>query len=150
MSPLEKLRKFLRLTPDDRRTLIRALILLPIVSLALRLVGLRRCQRMFSCFLLYEPVPAAEQADATLAQALHISRLVGLAIRHGGGGANCLQRSLTLWWLLRRKSIRSELHIGTRKDAGFLNAHAWIEIEGVVLNDNSDVRRRYEPFDRDI
>ena len=39
---------------------------------------------MFSCLLLYEPVPAAEQADEALAQALHISRLVGLAIRHGG------------------------------------------------------------------
>jgi hypothetical protein len=31
-----------------------------------------------------------------------------------------------------------------------LDAHAWIEIEGVVLNDSSDVRHRYEAFDREI
>jgi hypothetical protein len=31
-----------------------------------------------------------------------------------------------------------------------LDAHAWIEIEGVVLNDSSDVRHRYEPFDGEI
>jgi hypothetical protein len=34
--------------------------------------------------------------------------------------------------------------------AGQLNAHAWIEIKGVVLNDSDDVRHRYEPFDREI
>lgn len=125
------------------------MILLPLAAIALRLTGLRRSQRMFSCFFL-NSVRETERAEATLARALHISRLVGVAVRHGGCRANCLQRSLALWWLLGRKGIYSELRIGTRKEAGLLTAHAWIETEGVVLNDSSDVRCRYEPFDREI
>jgi hypothetical protein len=124
------------------------MILLPLMALVLRLAGLRRCQCIFS--LLYNPVRKTEPPESTLVRALHISRLVGLAVRHGGRPATCLQRSLALLWLLRRNGISSELHIGTRKEDGRLEAHAWIEIEGVVLNDSGDVRCRYEPFDREI
>lgn len=123
---MEKLRKYLRLTSGERRTLIQALILLPIVSLALRLVGLRRCQRMFSYFLTYWQAPMAEQKTPTLAQAMLISRLIRSAIKHSVCKANCLQGSLVLWLLLCRKGIRSELHIGTRKEDDLLNTHAWI------------------------
>jgi hypothetical protein len=126
------------------------MILLPLIALALRPMGLRRTQRVFSCFALYHPVRKTERHEAAIARALHISRLVGLASRHGICEYNCLQQSLTLWWLLSRNGIRGKFHIGARKEAGWLNAHAWIEIEGLVLNDNSDVRRRYEPFDGDI
>lgn len=126
------------------------MILLPLTALALRLMGLRRSQRIFLRFVLYNPVRKSDKFEATLTQALNISLLVGLAVRHGVWRANCLQRSLALWWLLRRNGIRSELHIGTRKIGRQLDAHAWIEIEGVVLNDSSDVRHRYEPFDREI
>ena len=147
---MKKLHKLLRLNPGDRRTLAQAMILLPLMALALRLTGLRRSQRVFSCFILYNPVRKTERSEANLTQALHISRLVGVAVRHGVHPANCLQRSLALWWLLRRQGIRSELYIGTRKEGGRFDAHAWIEMEGVVLNDSSDVRHRYEPFDREI
>jgi len=104
---------------------------------------------MFSFFLL-NSVRKTKQSEADIARALHISRLTAVAAGHGVCQTNCLQRSLALWWLLGRNGIYSELHIGTRIEAGLLNAHAWIETEGVVLNDSSDVRRRYEPFDREI
>src|SRR5262249_19102104 len=134
----------------DRRTLAQAMFLLPLMALVLRLIGFRRSQRIFSCFIPHKSSGIIEQSETTLTQALHISRLVSLAVRHGVHPANCLQRSLALWWLLRRQGIRSELYIGTRKEAGRLDAHAWIEMEGVVLNDSSDVRHLYEPFDREI
>jgi hypothetical protein len=130
--------------------LVLAVILLPLTAMALRLAGLRRSQRMFSYFLLNNPVRKTKQSEATIARALRISRLVGVAVRYGVCRANCLQRSLALWWILRRNGIYSELYIGTRKEVGLLKAHAWIEVESVVLNDNDDIRRRYEPFDREI
>jgi hypothetical protein len=126
------------------------MILLPMMALALRVAGLRRCQRIFSSFFFFNTVRKTERNDAALARALNISRLVGVAVRHGVCRANCLQRSLTLWWLLRGNGIRGELHIGTRKEGGRLDAHAWIETQGVVLNDSGDVRHRYEPFDREV
>lgn len=147
---MKKLRKLMRLNPGDRRTLAQAMILLPLMALALRFTGLRRSQRIFSRFIPYNSARKTGQSETTLTQAFHISQLVSLAVRHGVHPANCLQRSLALWWLLGRQGIRSELYIGTRKEGGRLDAHAWIEMEGVVLNDSSDVRHRYEPFDREI
>ena len=145
---MKRLLKFLRLPPDDRRILAQALIILPLTPLTLRLMGLRRSQRAFSYFLPHSPAQKTKQP--TLTRALHISQLINLAARRGICSATCLQRSLALWWLLRQEGMRSELYIGTRKVAGKLDAHAWIEIDGVVLNDSSDVRHRYEPFDREI
>lgn len=62
------------------------------------------------------------------------------------GRANCLDRSLTLWALLRRRGIHAGLQLGARKDQECFDAHAWIELDGVVLNDSDDVRQRYAEF----
>jgi len=147
---VKKLRKLLRLNPTERWTLAQAMILLPLTALALRLTGLRRTQRIFSSFITSVSVWKRERSEANLTQAHRISHLVSLAVNHGVYQANCLQRSLVLWWLLRSRGIESELHFGTRKNAGRFEAHAWVEIDDIVLNDSSDVRQRYQPFDRAI
>jgi hypothetical protein len=33
-----------------------------------------------------------------------------------------------------------------RKEANCFLAHAWVEVEGVVLNDQQDVPQRFAPF----
>jgi len=40
--------------------------------------------------------------------------------------------------------------IGVRKATGRFEAHAWVELRGVVLNDSADVRERFAAFDRAI
>jgi hypothetical protein len=147
---VEKLRKLLRLDPGELGTLAQAVILLPLTALVLRLAGLRRSQRIFSRLIPHDPARKIEWSEMALAQALRISHLVDLAARHGLYPANCLQRSLALWWMLRRRGIQSELQFGTRKADGRFEAHAWIEVAGVVLNDSGDVRLCYAPFDRAI
>ncbi len=62
---------------------------------------------------------------------------------------NCLPESLTLWWLLRRRGIEADLRLGARKMGELFGAHAWVEYEGMVLNDTEDVRLIYVPFDFD-
>jgi hypothetical protein len=147
---VKKLRKLLRLDPGELGTLAQAVILLPLTALALRLAGLRRSQRIFLRLLPHDPARKIEWSEAALARALRLSRLVDLAARHGVYPANCLQRSLTLLWMLRRRGIQSDLRFGTRKAGGRFEAHAWIEVEGVVLNDDDDVRLCYTTFDRAI
>ena len=147
---MKKLRKFMRLNPGERWTFVQAMILLPLTALVLRLAGLRRCQRLFSRFIPHNSARKTERSEVALTRAFRISHLVGQAVRHGIYPANCLQRSLALWWLLRRRGIQSELQFGTKKESGRFEAHAWIEIAGVVLNDNNDVRRIYSAFDRPI
>lgn len=41
----------------------------------------------------------------------------------------CLARSLTLWWMLRRRGLPAQLHIGLRLEAGQLTAHAWAVLD---------------------
>ncbi|HIE94984.1 MAG TPA: lasso peptide biosynthesis B2 protein [Acidobacteria bacterium] len=47
----------------------------------------------------------------------------------------CLEQSLILFGILRRRGIPAELRIGVRRAGDGLNAHAWIEHEGRRLLD---------------
>jgi hypothetical protein len=45
-----------------------------------------------------------------------------------------LQRSLVLRWSASLGRDRKRIAFGTRKDIGRIEAHAWVEIKGFVLN----------------
>jgi hypothetical protein len=121
----------------------QALVLLPLTVAALRLMGFRRCQA-----LLARLAPRRTDQAATAYDARGMARIVDVAARHGLVKATCLPRSLVLWWLLRRQSIDSNLRIGVRKEAGRFEAHAWVELHSVVLNDGGDVHERFAAFAR--
>lgn len=55
--------------------------------------------------------------------------------------AMCLQRSAVTTWLLRNRGIEARLVIGARSMP--FAAHAWVEAEGIVVNDFPTVRRFY-------
>ena len=61
--------------------------------------------------------------------------------------SKCLLESLALWYLLRRNGHDADLVLGARTLLGPLEAHAWVELEGKVLNDGPHVRQIYEPFE---
>jgi hypothetical protein len=46
--------------------------------------------------------------------------------------------------------MATELRIGVRKSAGALEAHAWVEYQGLVLNDRDDVCQRFAAFARPL
>ncbi len=46
-----------------------------------------------------------------------------------------------------RNGHDADLVLGARTLFGPLEAHAWVELEGEVLNDGPHVRHIYEPFD---
>jgi hypothetical protein len=58
----------------------------------------------------------------------------------------CLQRSVVIAWLLRRRGVGAQLVIGCRHTPFY--AHAWVELDGVVVNDQKSVRRRYQKMER--
>jgi hypothetical protein len=120
--------------------LLQALIALPLIRIGLRLFGLARMQKVLG------GRQADTAQDTTVAQAA--ARMVAAAAHIVP--ANCLQRSLSLWWLLNRRSIASDLRIGVRRQGEYLAAHAWIEHAGIVLNDRPDVAHLYAPFAESI
>lgn len=77
------------------------------------------------------------------------ARLAQSVARHLPFQSNCLDRSVALWWMLRRRGVAAELHIGGRKGANF-EAHAWVEAGGKALPDRGEVHPHFAPFDRPI
>lgn len=116
------------LTWDQRWTLVVAALLLPVCAVLLRCTSLAR---------LLAPVrgPATPRPGA-LADALAAARAVNLVAARGR--ATCLTRSLTLHWILARRGIGTMLRVGVRnRGDGGLHAHAWVECDGVPVNDST-------------
>ena len=142
-----KWRQFQQLCWRERFVLAQALVLLPLNSLALRLVGFRRLQSALARLTPLAGSPVEESAERQIAQARIVARMVRAAAWYSPFRASCLLQSLTLWWLLRRQELASELRIGVRTEADRLEAHAWVEYRGVILNDRDDVHQRFTAFE---
>lgn len=139
--------KFRALPVAHRRLFVEAAILLGLVGAALKVMPYRICRSGLS---LLAGEPTADTGREGLRRARNIAEVVRAAGRHGPTGYSCLRESLVLWHLLRRSGIRSQLRIGVRKDGGNLDAHAWVECQGLVLNDNDDVHVRYAAFENAV
>lgn len=136
----------------ERGIALQALVLLPALTLSVRLVGYQAVRRGMKLTL---PQTLAKSnagnntrlAENAMTEALRIGRLVNGAARCGPFPANCLVRSLTVWWLLARRGVPSELVIGAHIEPSGLRAHAWVECDRQVINDRSDVAEWYRPFE---
>jgi transglutaminase superfamily protein len=142
-----KWRRFRMRPREDRALILRAALILPLIEVGLRWFGFRRCKRLLEKF---SPAPRSSRPlppAALRERALRAARAVRSAELHGPARPNCLERSLALWWLLRREGAESELHIGGRKEGLRFEAHAWVELGGKILNDAAEVHQHYARFD---
>jgi|SRR5215472_2892778 len=142
----EELRRFRGLDRQAQGLFLRAVVALPMISRSLRRKGFRATHAR-----LRERLPAARPPEATDHQRIATTvRMVQAAVRHGLGKPACLQESLTIWWLLARQGISSDLRIGVRKKGVLFEAHAWVEREGVALNEAEARHTHYAAFDEDF
>ncbi len=120
---------------------------MPLLIIGLRVFGFRRFGALF-----LRVVPpgdpqshwsAFQDESAVVQYSRRCATIVSIAARHGPVKADCLPRSVMLCWLLRWRGIDSNLHIGVRKGNAKMEAHAWVERKGVVLNDRPDVHERF-------
>ena len=145
---LWRLNQVRHLSPREARLLLQAVIILPLTTLALRLFGYRRLHTFLAGTTPTSPDPSNDEVDV-ITEALGIARLVGAA-SVSLLPTTCLSRSLALWWLLRRQGITSDLCIGVAKDGGEFAAHAWVEVEGTVINDSPESIGRFTAFNAAI
>ncbi len=124
------LRRFLARSSVERRALMRAVPLMVVVRIGLRLLPfrtvaqavLRVSQRKFG----------AKPLDPSLRDAL------GWAVVHANravpGRGSCLPEALAAHVLLTRSGFKPQLRIGGRRGKdGEFKAHAWIEEEGHIV-----------------
>ena len=144
---LKPLQRFRSLDRETRSLFLRGSALLLLVAVGIRLCGLRGTQTMLRYFLpdaLDELPPPHERAAKVVARTACV---VSAAARYGIVRSTCLERSLALWWFLGRQGLASSVRIGTRKNAGRLEAHAWVEFDGRVLNEGEEPRSQFAAFD---
>lgn len=88
------------------------------------------------------PVRGVARRDATTA----VVRAVGRVARRLPLRSPCLVRSVAGQAMLARRGVATELRIGVRPGAGTIEAHAWLERDGVVLNDRADIGEAFAAF----
>ena len=116
--------------------------------IGLRMVGLRRWKTALAHVTPRLPRAGSQQPEIAAAQ--RVARIQEAVSRHLIWRASCLERSLVLWWQLERRGIAAEIRIGARKEAGRFEAHAWVELGDVVLNDSGEAHLHFAPFDGSV
>ena len=135
-----KFRRFWLLPSADRRLLSRIALIVPLVEIGLRIMGFKRMLAWLTTFArtkLTVTTPAAEVERHR--------RLLFIFHKELPLASRCLARALTLWYLLRRRGITTDLRFGIRKQDGKLLAHAWVEYDGHPLTLDPDIEQLYEP-----
>lgn len=56
---------------------------------------------------------------------------------------NCLRRCISQEKMLEKRGFKTRMHIGVRFEEEKLKAHAWLTLQGKVINDSADVSTRY-------
>ena len=79
--------------------------------------------------------------------AADLVRIVDRAAIHYPRELLCLRRSAAITWMLRRHGHPAELVVGASIIP--FAAHAWVELDGRIINDNEDeIRARYIVLER--
>jgi hypothetical protein len=126
------LERLLSLTGAERRLLLRAFLWISWIDLRLRL---------FRGALVADlhrdgATPASHPVTVEdVSRAQRYAHWIEVASRYYPVPARCLHRSLTLHRWLSREGLPSAIRIGVRKDGATLNAHAWVELGGHIVND---------------
>lgn len=143
-----RLRRFSALPGPLKGLFLRAAMLLPLLTISLRLRGFKSTQRLLQKFL------GAVQNDLSeerLNEHIAItSRMVLAAARYSPIPSTCLERSLSLWWLLARQNVATQFRIGVKKDGEKFAAHAWVERNGVAIGEPEASHLHFAPFDKEM
>ena len=108
--------------------------------ITLRLAGLRGSLRWVRSHTRRRATAATVSPDSIRSAAHRVAR----AAAFYPGRVECLEQSLALYLLLRRRGVAVELRMGVRP-APF-TAHAWIEYRGQPINETEDFIQQLTPF----
>jgi len=142
----EPLKRYRALDRESQRLFWRAAFLLPCIRVSLRMRGYNPTFASLQARL----TAIAENPSARADQVQKTTRMVRAAVHHSLLHFTCLEESLGLWYLLRRRGIASQLRIGVRKSNDKFEAHAWVEYAGVAINQPEAAHLHYAAFEKEF
>jgi transglutaminase superfamily protein/coenzyme PQQ synthesis protein D (PqqD) len=118
-------------------TVLRYVMLIMLAKVSLRLWGVDRTVRR-----ILRRGPSREEAAAVDWQVYVTTEyMVAMAAAIYPGRAECLERSLVLFRVLRGQGLSATLKLGVHPDP--FVAHAWVESDNVAVSDNADDLAHY-------
>ncbi len=133
------LRRLLALPPAERRLLITSVLLVVAARAGLRLLPYATVRQLAT--RLARPAKCPPRLPAE-----RIAWAVSAAGRRVPGGRNCLAQAIVAWVLLGRHGHDALIRLGVTHTPGRrLEAHAWLEHDGVVLL-GGEGATRYTPL----
>jgi hypothetical protein len=111
------------------------------VQLLIRAIGFRRTVRVLDSIA---PSGLAPSQDEPRMWAAEIDKVT---VRPRT--PSCLDRSVFLWFVLRIHGIDGDLRIGIAPSGNTIDGHAWVELDGDVVNDAQEIAQHFAVFDGD-
>jgi Transglutaminase-like superfamily len=119
---------------------LRCGLLLLAVRTHLKLLGFGRSVARARRLGDVPPAPRPALPEAVERTAYHVA----LAAAFFPGRAICLEQSLTLYVLLRRRGIAAQLKLGVQPFP--FAAHAWVELDGEPVNEDPEAVAKFLPM----
>ncbi len=142
---MARLQRLFSLGAKESALLAEAWITLAWIDVIIRVVPYKRWPKWF------HPTPHFETNRPTqtssMPRCIRLIQITEMAARNHLWPMNCLRRCLSQQRMLSRRSIGSQLHIGVKKTENRLEAHAWLSLNGYILNDTPDVTERYSELE---
>ncbi len=135
---------FARLPAAERGVLVNAAARYLLIMGMLRTSGFQRCAAFAQRAPKIDPI-GFEKSDL---QAQIDQRVLAIQRAYKALGiGTCLDRALTLCWMLNRSGLSAEVKLGVQKQDDNFGAHAWVECNGKRLGDDGARSAGYAAFD---
>jgi hypothetical protein len=145
---MQRWRRFRRLSGFERGIVLEAAAGLLISWLAVRLLGFRVCRSVFEKPLAARNSWNSRSGEAdVLGVARRIAHLEAVTATNLFFRTSCLELSLVLCRMLRQRGMNADLRIGARKEANRFEAHAWVELDGTVIDGGAAEHLHFVPFE---
>ncbi|MEZ5645277.1 MAG: lasso peptide biosynthesis B2 protein [Burkholderiaceae bacterium] len=118
------------------------MLILPATGVLIKLFGFRKAAKICEGIGCQTPLRPAQPWQ--LAEAQDLAQLAAIAGARGPISATCLRQALVVRAWLRRRGLDARLKIGVKMPDGQLDAHAWVEVDGVALGQH---RLNHAAFD---
>lgn len=84
-----------------------------------------------------------EKSKAKVAQA---ARMVNVVAARGLFNTQCLEKAITLWWMLGVMGISSTIRLGIYKSGATVEARAWVLHDGKIVIGQMDDEKEFTPI----
>jgi hypothetical protein len=105
-----------------------------------------RFREFHTLYRIVREEPVVPTASIRLAAKEELCRAVDYACVFYFKRVFCLQRSLATALLLRRHGWKAEMVLGVQTLP--FKSHAWVEVDGVVVNDTPNISTRYSVLEQ--